>query len=102
MSEQKHTPGPWLVNPFCAQVDDAQGVPICQLLWPTDERTERETMENAKLIQAAPDMLAALIETRQEISCYLDWARHNGRTNSELQRIGKGLDSVIRKAKGEA
>jgi hypothetical protein len=57
-----HTPGPWLVNPFCAQVDDSDGVPICQLLWPTDERSERETMENANLIMAAPDMLCALKE----------------------------------------
>ena len=60
------TPGPWEVNPFNAQVD-AMPVepkhsiaPVCQLLWPTQERSEAETEANAHLIAAAPDMYEAL------------------------------------------
>lgn len=59
-----HTPGPWAVNPFNAQVDAFVGgepLPVCQLLWPTDERTEEETFANARLIAAAPDLLEALV-----------------------------------------
>lgn len=61
-----HTPGPWVVNPFEARVDEAAKIcddgllPICKLLWPTDERTETETKANARLIAAAPAMLEAL------------------------------------------
>lgn len=61
-----HTPGPWTVNPFCAQVESAsltaEGglLPVARLLWPTDDRTEAETEANARLIAAAPEMLEAL------------------------------------------
>ena len=59
----KHTPGPWAVHPASAQVDafaTGEPVPVCQLLWPTDQRTETETEANAHLIAAAPEMLEAL------------------------------------------
>jgi len=67
------TPGPWEVNPFNAQVD-AMPVepkhsiaPVCQLLWPTQERSEAETEANAHLIAAAPDMYEALSEAKEWI-----------------------------------
>ena len=64
MSEQaKHTPGPWAVHPISARVDAFVGgtpLPVCELLWPTDERSEAETEANARLIAAAPNLLAAL------------------------------------------
>ena len=59
----RHTAGPWSVHPVNAQVDAFVGgepLPVCQLLWPTTERTEAETEANASLIAAAPDLLAAL------------------------------------------
>lgn len=61
----QHTPGPWAVNPFRAQVDafrgqDALPLAVCQLLWPTKERSEAETEANGRLIAAAPDLLGAL------------------------------------------
>jgi hypothetical protein len=60
----KHTPGPWAVNPMNAQVDEFGGqgmpLPVCHMLWPTDKRKEAETMANARLIAAAPDLLEAL------------------------------------------
>jgi hypothetical protein len=61
-----HTPGPWIVNPFRAQVDcqtlSEKGglLPVARMLWPTDERSEAETEANAQLIAAAPDLLDAL------------------------------------------
>lgn len=61
-----HTPGPWAVNPFCAQVDcqkfcdDGTLVPVCRLLWPTKYCSEDETEANARLIAAAPELLEAL------------------------------------------
>lgn len=59
----KSTPGPWAVNPYNARVDCAVEskigglLPVCQLLWPTDERSEAETEANARLIAAAPVLL---------------------------------------------
>jgi hypothetical protein len=55
-----------VVNPFVAQVDCQQIsvkgglLPVCQMLWPTDERTEDETEANARLIAAAPELYEAL------------------------------------------
>ena len=68
-----HTSGPWIVNPFCAQVDcgavSVKGglLPVAQMLWPTDERSEAETEANARLIAAAPDLLTALYQYRDDL-----------------------------------
>lgn len=59
----QHTPGPWAVNPAFARVDALGAnspVPVCQLLWPTDLRSEEETEANARIIAGSPDLLAAL------------------------------------------
>ena len=59
----KHTPPPWSVHPTRAQVDCAVEskigglLPVCQLLWPTDERSEDETLANARLITTAPEAI---------------------------------------------
>ena len=59
------TPGHWHINPFCAQVDSSERgedgalLPICRMLWPTNERDEATTMANARLAAAAPDLLEA-------------------------------------------
>lgn len=58
--------GPWTVNPFCAQIDssrvDIHGdlVPVCQMLWPTDLRSEEDTGRFARLIATAPVLVEAL------------------------------------------
>lgn len=62
-NERKFTDGPWLVHPVKARVDamaNGKVMPICELLWPTDLRSEEETLANAELIAAAPKMIKAL------------------------------------------
>jgi len=60
--------GPWIVNPFRAQVDSSQIdgggdlVPVCQMLWPTKLRTEADTKHLTAAIAALPEMVAALLE----------------------------------------
>jgi hypothetical protein len=62
MAKQKHTTGPWAVNPVTAHVDaftEDGPLAVCALLWPTELRSEAETGANAALIAAAPDLLEA-------------------------------------------
>jgi hypothetical protein len=65
------TAGPWIVHPALARVDcqkvSEKGgpLPVCQMLWPTDERSEDETEANAYLIAAAPELYAALVELKR-------------------------------------
>ena len=67
MSESKHTAGPWIVNPFVAQVDcgvfaqNGALLPVARMLWPTEERSEAETEANARLIAAAPALAETLV-----------------------------------------
>lgn len=70
MSE--HTPGPWRVDPeHWGDVQDANGHEICAVFDENDQgeqwkiggtitATTREGWANARLIAAAPDLLAAL------------------------------------------
>lgn len=60
------TKGPWAVHPAVAQVDafdinTGNPLAVCEMLWPTDERTEAEAEANAALIALAPEMAARLI-----------------------------------------
>jgi hypothetical protein len=74
-----------VVHPVHAQVESSMPsklgglLPIAQMLWPTDERSEAETEANARLISAAPEMLIALIELERRfghVKCLpIDMAR---------------------------
>lgn len=78
MGEPQFTPGPWVVHPFVARVDcqkiSEKGglLPVCQLLWPTDERTEQETEANARLIAAAPALYEALKDCHMRLQTARD------------------------------
>ena len=69
MNEQKHTPGPWATcNTTIYSVDDGEPVARC-----LDKKIHR-AFSDAKLIAAAPELLAALevaVEyfERHEICC---------------------------------
>ena len=94
-----HTPGPWIVNPFCAQVDcsavSAKGglLPVAQMLWPTDERSEAETEANARLIAEAPTLLheAAFLLDRIADLDWCDFDRFandwSGHVDPPLERL---------------
>ena len=68
----KHTPGPWEVTRFGAiksaspntQVEYARGIgqPQIALVFVDDSRPEGERDANARVIAAAPDLLASLKE----------------------------------------
>lgn len=105
----KHTPGPWAVNPVAAQIDAMPSpIPVCQLLWPTRQRSESETEANARLIASAPEILQALtavVEAIEKGDLY-DLMCCNGRdcgcraaTNSDL--LVHDLRTLIAKATGE-
>lgn len=94
-----HTPGPWAVNPIKAQVDAfATGDPVavCQMLWPTEERTEAETEANGRLVAAAPDMLAAL----KRSAAILQMAASDGKKPS-INNLN-GIVTLVREAIAKA
>ena len=73
MSERVHAPGPWLQRGLVAPgeksreravVVDFEGIPVAHALGPAGPypRPPGEVNANARLIAAAPDMLAALTE----------------------------------------
>lgn len=90
-----HTPGPWAVNPFNAQVDSAVNgapVPVCQMLWPTSLRTEAETEANACLIAAAPELLEALLwyvaedDVMESMACNEYWLAGRERARAVIAK----------------
>lgn len=92
----KFTDGPWIVHPMVARVDcqklSEKGglLPVCQMLWPTDERSEDETEANAHLIASAPDLYEAL---QQIVSM-------QPRTDVQRHWFAKGAEALA-KARGE-
>ena len=90
-----------MVNPISAQVDcqiaSRKGglLPVAQMLWPTDERSEAETEANARLIASAPDLLAAC-------QSLLVASVTGGLDDSELNRIEASARAAIVRATGAA
>ena len=99
----KHTPGPWAVNPFAAQVDafnENGGATVCELLWPTEVRSEAETEANARLIAAAPDLLAALKALRRYIT--IRYSEFGEVLNEGAVTDLATIDAAIAKAEGRS
>ena len=117
---KKATPGPWAVHPIHATVDafdKGRPIPVCGMLWPTDERTEDQTEANADIIAAAPDMAAWikkalpwLEERRIEAQSSLEtimydvegWEQNSGYRaviNTEKD-VASHLDALLAEAKG--
>lgn len=61
MSEQKHTPGPWLASGTIVDAGDvhADGARVAKCWTSTFAPPREESAANANLIAAAPDLLAA-------------------------------------------
>ena len=83
----KHTPGPWHIN-APASVVSIDGLHVCDVngYGATDERKQAD----ARLISAAPDLLAAL---EYIMAWDSDWTVEQARTMAR---------AAILKAKGEA
>lgn len=80
---------PWAVNPFRAQIDCSAPsykgglLPVAQMLWPTDERSEAETAELAEFIVRAVNSHYQLVEALESATVALEEA--------SKVLIGKGL-----------
>lgn len=60
-AEAKHTPGPWSLSPSGLSVTAEGRSPICPIAWTHDTGgMDEEKLANARLIAAAPALLAAL------------------------------------------
>jgi hypothetical protein len=94
MPETKHTPGPWIVegNGITVRQDRKHASKICQAFEVYMCRQEREA--NARLIAAAPDMLAALEEAHRlnRMSVFDD--------GSSADHAARMVQAAIAKARG--
>lgn len=103
----EHTPGPWTVNPWQARVDcgvidpDGDLLPVCQMLWPTDYRSEPETLANALLIAAAPDLLAAAKRSLQGWDNAIELAIILPQHRNTATILADELRAAIAKATGQ-
>jgi len=59
MSEQKHTPGPWESGNGTTSIYGSDGKEVARRIWHGPQDDER-SLANARLIAAAPELLAAL------------------------------------------
>lgn len=91
--------GSWAVNLFCAQVDsadlcdDGSLVPVCLMLWPTPYRDEQTTEAHARLIAAAPDLLAALRGAIGALEFWRDFHSDDG-SNADIALCQDKLDAA--------
>lgn len=107
MSETKWTPGPWvmieqdrsIMSPNGLQIAHTMSKPGCGMQW------DKEELEaNAHLIAAAPDLYAALNESRDELfSLGLSAGHALGcvRAEIEAREIHARIDAALKKARGE-
>ena len=101
--EAKHTPGPWIAEP--EEASEHRGIAICAAdailatILPEDDReADAEDWANARLIAAAPDLLAALEAV---------WGgRYNAGENGCMVHLTlkmcETIPAIIAKARGEA
>ena len=104
MTEAKHTPGPWSV-----EVDSPSGIGrthavyVCSAAgWPEgqlarvnvqDGLGEREA--NARLIAAAPELLATLKDACEEIERLREYANNHGGMIDEIEYV-EGRSAIAR------
>ena len=108
----EHTPGPWKIERL--SIGSRGGSNTCWMIGPMDACiyddwrprangiSEAENEANARLIAAAPDLLAALENIRDTIeSCYIagGWVPLDA---EEMESIVEMATIAIAKAKGES
>jgi hypothetical protein len=93
-----HTPGPWWIE----NEKDSEGPREISDCYGRTAEVYGEGSEgdaNARLIAAAPELLAALKEAAQELSLVCKWFDHPEQTTTETLRRAT---SAIAKAEGSA
>ncbi len=105
MSETKHTPGPWANDPDRGSAHGAAPVIVAASCWRGDRREvakvlyhagseDPEVLANARLIAAAPDLLAACVALcNQE-----DWGDLGASPGSP---IGRGRAAISKALGGD-
>lgn len=95
MTKHTHTPGPWHVGgKFDSIVYDADGCAIANATTYHGKHADRAASENARLIAAAPDLLAAL---RDMVANYVDTYGDEG---DDAPATVKAALAAIAKAEG--
>ncbi len=111
----QHTPGPWTVEPCTPKEDgshfegfmvwalaDCEHHPIADCSCNHTCRMDWDVEANARLIAAAPDMLAALHEAREYLDGYIDVVDGSygiPEPNREMMLCAE-IDAAIAKAEG--
>lgn len=104
MNNTQHTPGPWYIAHH-TDIDGMKSIDIrhcCDIPHSTPQihqvaRLPENTMANAHLISAAPDLLSAL-ETLLSAVEFIECQSDEGRLFS-IERLHMGHDKGIREAK---
>ena len=65
MSDVTHTPGPWTLTNSREVFSKASGDPICVVSWGFTPLDRQVAKADARLLAAAPELLAALKEIRR-------------------------------------
>ena len=90
-----HTPGPWSVNASLGHRIYTEGKGCTLIATPGYLRDGGAEVANARLIAAAPDLLAEL-ETINSLACYATEANASARLDALLE-IGKRARAAIAK-----
>ena len=97
MENAKHTPGPWDTGEDGWIVESAKGWAVSHAVVFRGKHGEGEDFANARLIAAAPDLLAALEELTRTAASLVDY--HD---DPETEAAIDVARAAIAKAKGEA
>ena len=102
---EKHTPGPWVVdsgNGTACYIRPADHEPGVMAVAQVCKRGWSEKQANARLIAAAPEMLAALKDALDALIQSATEARHIEPTKVVIRAAVDKADAAIQKATGGA
>lgn len=97
MGEAKFTPGPWATEGDQIETADGSALIAEMALWDADDEEAQEQFANARLIAAAPELLAALQEF-MEIWNSNDATRDTKKATARRAAMWQNAQAAIRKA----
>jgi len=95
----RHTPGPWSIEPF-DRLDKQITILEPRVLVDFDDVDQVEAEANARLIAAAPDMLAALRETVLQWQHRADKFGETGTGAAVLARVNAAISKATEPTSG--